>query len=114
MGGDHPSPHTGILVEPSIRPLIYRKYIYIYLYYTQAVMLREGPGHPMTAGTGWDVGVGEGVPGQVRGNAGRRLTVASPVHSWEGQSPSMLLRESQGFGVKFEGGVHPGLTSGGS
>lgn len=40
----HTRTHRDIFVEPYIIHLICRKYIY--LYYTQAVTLREGPGHP--------------------------------------------------------------------
>lgn len=41
----HARTHTHrYIVEPYIIHLIYRKYIY--LYYTQAVTLREGLGHP--------------------------------------------------------------------
>lgn len=73
--GDHHSLHTRthteiLFVEPYIIHLIYRKYIY--LYYTQAVTLQDGPGHP-------DKGRGHQGVGSVtsRRSAGRRWTSPS-------------------------------------
>lgn len=74
--------HTHIFVEPYIIHLIYRKYMY--LYYTQAVTLREGPD---TQTRTWAPGTGSVTS---RRSAGRRLD--QPILL----PPFVLLRESKG------------------
>lgn len=101
----HTRTHTDIFVEPYIIHLIYRKYIY--LYYTQAVMLRNGPGHP-------DQGCGHG-EGSVtsRGSAGRWLDQPTlPQILRRGTLPSCSLENQRGLGPRVGG--PQGVTSGGS
>lgn len=90
----HTRTRTDTFVEPYIIHLIYRKYIY--LYYTQAVMLQEGPGHP-------DKGCGHQGKGSVTSRDSARRWPDQPIlsYSWEKCSPFVLLRESTGSWAKI-------------
>lgn len=91
----HTHTHRDIFVEPYIIHLIYRKYIY--LYYTQAVTLREGPGHP-------DKGCGHQGMASVtsRGSAGRRMDKSIlPQTLGRGAPPLCSLENQRGLGPRL-------------
>ena len=91
----HTHTYTDIFVEAYIIHLIYRKYIY--LYYTQAVTLREGPGHP-------DKGCGHQGMGSVtsRGSAGRRMDKSIlPQTLGRGAPPLCSLENQRGLGPRL-------------
>lgn len=93
-------------MEPYIIHLIYRKYIY--LYYTQAVTLREG-GDTQTRAVGTR-GWGESHQGFSSGRWPDQPLL--PQTLGRGASPSCSLENQRGVGPRLGG--PPGLTSGGS
>lgn len=81
------------IVEPYIIHLIYRKYIY--LYYTQAVTLREGPGHGHRGvGWGWEEVIRSG------GSTGRQLAQFILHKLWG--LLLILFRDQRIYGSRLE------------